>query len=85
MGVEAATVFLARKQFHYTPKHASWLNMARSRSAFWTASAPGAGSATRCVCAPKCSLGSKSAIKRVVELTGSLRARTPIKNYRAIM
>ena len=28
MGVEAATVFLARVQFHYTPKHASWLNMA---------------------------------------------------------
>lgn len=28
MGVEEATAFLARVQFHYTPKHASWLNMA---------------------------------------------------------
>jgi len=28
MGLEAAAVFLARVQFHYTPKHASWLNMA---------------------------------------------------------
>ena len=28
MGLEAATAFLARVQFHYTPKHASWLNMA---------------------------------------------------------
>ena len=28
MGLEAATVFLARLEFHYTPKHASWLNMA---------------------------------------------------------
>jgi len=28
MGLEAATVFLARVEFHYTPKHASWLNMA---------------------------------------------------------
>jgi hypothetical protein len=28
MGLEAATVFLARVRFHYTPKHASWLNMA---------------------------------------------------------
>jgi hypothetical protein len=28
MGAEAATVFLARLEFHYTPKHASWLNMA---------------------------------------------------------
>jgi len=28
MGVEAATVFLSRVEFHYTPKHASWLNMA---------------------------------------------------------
>lgn len=28
MGREAATVFLARLEFHYTPKHASWLNMA---------------------------------------------------------
>ena len=28
MGVEAATVFLSRLEFHYTPKHASWLNMA---------------------------------------------------------
>lgn len=28
MGVEAAAAFLSRFQFHYTPKHASWLNMA---------------------------------------------------------
>lgn len=28
MGVEAAAAFLARLEFHYTPKHASWLNMA---------------------------------------------------------
>jgi len=28
MGLEVATVFLSRVQFHYTPKHASWLNMA---------------------------------------------------------
>jgi len=28
MGMEAAAAFLARVQFHYTPKHASWLNMA---------------------------------------------------------
>lgn len=28
MGTEAATAFLARLEFHYTPKHASWLNMA---------------------------------------------------------
>jgi hypothetical protein len=28
MGREAATLFLSRVQFHYTPKHASWLNMA---------------------------------------------------------
>lgn len=28
MGVEAAAVFLSRLEFHYTPKHASWLNMA---------------------------------------------------------
>ena len=28
LGVEAATVLLARVAFHYTPKHASWLNMA---------------------------------------------------------
>ena len=28
MGLEAATVFLSRIEFHHTPKHASWLNMA---------------------------------------------------------
>jgi hypothetical protein len=28
MGLEAATVLLSRIEFHYTPKHASWLNMA---------------------------------------------------------
>ena len=28
MGLEAARVFLSRFEFHYTPKHASWLNMA---------------------------------------------------------
>ena len=28
MGLEAAAVFLSRLEFHYTPKHASWLNMA---------------------------------------------------------
>lgn len=28
MGWEAATALLARVRFHYTPKHASWLNMA---------------------------------------------------------
>lgn len=28
LGVEAAQVWLARVEFHYTPKHASWLNMA---------------------------------------------------------
>jgi DDE superfamily endonuclease len=28
MGMEAATVFLSKVEFHYTPKHASWLNMA---------------------------------------------------------
>jgi DDE superfamily endonuclease len=28
MGLEAATAFLSRLEFHYTPKHASWLNMA---------------------------------------------------------
>lgn len=28
LGLEAAAVLLARVEFHYTPKHASWLNMA---------------------------------------------------------
>ena len=28
LGVAEATALLARVQFHYTPKHASWLNMA---------------------------------------------------------
>ena len=28
MGLEAAAAFLSRLEFHYTPKHASWLNMA---------------------------------------------------------
>jgi predicted Fe-S protein YdhL (DUF1289 family) len=28
MGLEAAAVFLSRIEFHHTPKHASWLNMA---------------------------------------------------------
>lgn len=28
MGLEAAAGFLSRLEFHYTPKHASWLNMA---------------------------------------------------------
>ncbi len=28
LGVEAAAPVLARLQFHYTPKHASWLNLA---------------------------------------------------------
>ena len=28
LGLEAARQFLARIEFHYTPKHASWLNMA---------------------------------------------------------
>ncbi len=28
MGSEAAATFLSRLEFHYTPKHASWLNMA---------------------------------------------------------
>ena len=28
LGVDAAQAFLARIEFHYTPKHASWLNMA---------------------------------------------------------
>jgi hypothetical protein len=28
MGLEAATAFLSRLEFHHTPKHASWLNMA---------------------------------------------------------
>ncbi len=28
MGLERATEFLSRLEFHYTPKHASWLNMA---------------------------------------------------------
>jgi len=28
MGMEAAAAFLSRLEFHYTPKHASWLNMA---------------------------------------------------------
>jgi len=28
LGLERAAAFLARIEFHYTPKHASWLNMA---------------------------------------------------------
>ena len=28
LGLEAAAAFLSRLEFHYTPKHASWLNMA---------------------------------------------------------
>jgi hypothetical protein len=28
LGLRAATKLLRRVQFHYTPKHASWLNMA---------------------------------------------------------
>ncbi len=28
MGLEAAATFLSRLEFHHTPKHASWLNMA---------------------------------------------------------
>jgi hypothetical protein len=28
LGLQEAAVFLARVQFHHTPKHASWLNMA---------------------------------------------------------
>jgi hypothetical protein len=28
LGLDAAAAFLSRLEFHYTPKHASWLNMA---------------------------------------------------------
>ena len=28
LGAQAAAMILARLEFHYTPKHASWLNMA---------------------------------------------------------
>src|SRR5258708_21632963 len=28
LGAEASAAFLSRLEFHYTPKHASWLNMA---------------------------------------------------------
>ena len=35
MGLEAAGVLLSRLEFHYTPKHASWLNMAEIEIGIW--------------------------------------------------
>ena len=43
LGRAAATALLRRVQFHYTPKHASWLNMAEIESASWSNSAWHAG------------------------------------------
>jgi hypothetical protein len=35
LGMEEAAVFLSRLEFHYTPKHASWLNMAEIEIGIW--------------------------------------------------
>jgi hypothetical protein len=48
---------LRRIEFHYTPKHASWLNWLRSRSASCGDSASIAGSTTPSDCAAKSPLG----------------------------
>ena len=45
--------------FHYTPKHASWLNRSRSGSAFWSANSYGeATSPPSMICARRCWLSS---------------------------
>jgi hypothetical protein len=85
MGLEAATVFLSRLEFHYTPKHASWLNMAEIEIGILDRQCSQAGWPMRRAYAPKCWLGSNDAIKSAVELTGSSRARTPTGNPRGIM
>jgi hypothetical protein len=51
---------LRRLEFHYTPKHASWLNMVRSRSASCAASAWIAGSTISSGCAAKSPPGNAS-------------------------
>ena len=74
---------LQRLEFHYTPKHASWLNMVRSRSACCAGSAwIGASASARCS-TPKSRHGSASAMRRARASNGRSRRRRHARSWAA--
>ena len=85
MGLEAAAVFLSRLEFHYTPKHASWLNMAEIEIGILDRQCTGVALATKRACAPRCSLGNSGAIRSAAGLNGSSADRKPTRNCHATM
>ena len=67
---EEARRISRRLEFHYTPKHASWLTWSRSRSASWSPSASTAAFQTRRLWPPRSPPGCDDATERKPESSG---------------
>jgi hypothetical protein len=74
---------LRRLDFHDTPKHASWLNMSRSRSASSGASASTGASAIAIGSAPKSPHGRKTATPPGPASTGCSQPNAPAQKWPA--
>jgi hypothetical protein len=73
---------LRRLEFHYVPKHASWLNMVE-KSVSWPANvSTGASTATR-ASSPRPPRGRSSAIRPVLASIGCSQPTTPAPKWRA--
>jgi len=80
LGLEAAAVLLRRVEFHHTPNHASWLNMAEIESASWSASVLDGASRTELPSLLKLLPGSSDATLSTVVSPGASPARTLIES-----
>src|SRR3954454_3811044 len=74
---------LRRLEFHYTPKHASWLNMVSARSACCSASVSAAASTTPKGSAKRSEHGNSSEIKRGNASNGCSQPTKPAPNSTA--
>lgn len=77
MGPRAAATFLSRLQFHYTPKHASWLNMEETEIGIRDRQCTGRRIGQEALLRSEVRAWQRGAIKANAALSGSSHAKTP--------
>ena len=85
LGIERAEWMLERVECHYTPKHASWLNMAEIEIGIMDRQCTGRRLASEAVLQSGVTARSTVAIKPRPELNGSSHDKMPTTNYLCTM
>lgn len=85
LGMEEASAFLARVQFHYTPKHASWLNMAEIEIGILDRQCLGRRIGEEALLRSEVLAWERQRNQARSRIEWKFTPKTPIRNYRGIM